>query len=265
MVQSLDSRPKVSKGAATPASLIRGKTGDMFASDAQEWGLTPRSAVILALAPILVSVCVAATYRSPDLFRWLIDEDLVIENLQFALILMASLISARSSVRLWRSGRRALGMLCGLYALAALFVAGEEISWGQRILGIPTPPKLERINWQQEISAHNIYGFNGPFTYALMLVGLYGTVMPFLRHAAGAPRQRSTLSYLLIPPLCLVPGFFMPFGYRLIRWVFRPEVHYPHRAFFITEFSEVTELCLYFAVLVFAWLNWRRIREVPAS
>jgi hypothetical protein len=235
---------------------------ELFAADAQEWGLTPRRALLLALAPIVVSLALTATIRSPGLFLWLTDEDSVIENTQFVLLLMASLLSARSSARLLRTGRRGLAILCLLFALAAFFVAGEEISWGQRVFGIRTPERLEAINWQHEISAHNIYGFNGPFTYALMLIGLYGTVMPILWAAFSADRQhRSILSFLLIPPLCLVPAFFMPFGYRLCRLLFQPEVRYRHRAVVITEFSEVTELCLYFGVMVFAWLTLRRLRQ----
>jgi hypothetical protein len=265
MEQSTQRRLKTRKAVGEPGSNFWSRIAHVFATDAAEWGLTPPAAWILALAPILVSLGVAATIQSPDLFRWLIDEDSVIENFQFLLIFLASLVYGSSGMHLLRSGRRGLGVLSALCALATFFVAGEEISWGQRIFGIATPARLEAINWQREISAHNIYGFNGPFTYALMLVGLYGTIMPLALRAFSTTRQRSTLSYFLIPPLCLVPGFFMPFGYRLCRMVLRPELHYPHRAFAITEFSEVTELCLYFAVLVFAWLDRRRLRQELAS
>jgi hypothetical protein len=53
----------------------------------------------------------------------------------------------------------------------------------------------------------------------------------------------------------------MPFGYRLYTLTFRPELYYPptYKTFIITEFSEVTELCLYFGLLVFAWLNLRLV------
>jgi len=47
-----------------------------------------------------------------------------------------------------------LGVLC--------FVAfGEEISWGQRILGLETPDALKQINRQKELNLHNIYYFIG--------------------------------------------------------------------------------------------------------
>jgi hypothetical protein len=42
--------------------------------------------------------------------------------------------------------------------LATLFFfgAGEEISWGQRILGFETPEVLTQINKQEEFNAHNL-------------------------------------------------------------------------------------------------------------
>lgn len=42
--------------------------------------------------------------------------------------------------------------------LAALFFfgAGEEISWGQRILGFQTPQSLSQVNRQEEFNLHNL-------------------------------------------------------------------------------------------------------------
>lgn len=43
-------------------------------------------------------------------------------------------------------------------SLALLFVfgAGEEISWGQRILGFQTPEPLSQVNRQEEFNLHNL-------------------------------------------------------------------------------------------------------------
>lgn len=49
------------------------------------------------------------------------------------------------------------------WGLSILFfaVAGEEISWGQRIFEIPTPELLLNTNIQQEINLHNIKVIHG--------------------------------------------------------------------------------------------------------
>jgi hypothetical protein len=47
--------------------------------------------------------------------------------------------------------------------LAVVFVigAGEEISWGQRVLGYETPVALRRLNVQEEATLHNLEVFEG--------------------------------------------------------------------------------------------------------
>jgi hypothetical protein len=238
---------------------------EMFVRDAKAWGLTPGHAQVLAVVPVIAAFAFIATVPFPALFQRLVDEDSPLETTQFVLILAASFLFGRLSARLLRTGQRRLGILYLLLALGTFFVAGEEISWGQRIFGWRTPEELQAINAQQEISVHNIYGFHQPFIYAVMLGGMYGVVVPLITLAFPAVRRRSTLSYLLIPPLCLVPAFFMPFGYRFCR-LFLPQLYGArgYIVFVITEFNELTELCLYFGLLVFAGLNLRRQRQEGA-
>jgi lipid-A-disaccharide synthase-like uncharacterized protein len=44
-------------------------------------------------------------------------------------------------------------------ALIFIFGAGEEISWGQRLFDIETPPLLQKENVQDEINIHNLKMF----------------------------------------------------------------------------------------------------------
>jgi len=238
---------------------------EIFTRDADAWGLTRGRALAIALAPLVGTLAVIASVPHPGLFRRVIDEDGPVEWLQFALILVAGLLFAYMGARLIHRRWHRFGSLYLLLAAAALFVAGEEISWGQRVLGLRTPEELARINAQQEISVHNIYGLHQPFIYAVMLAGMYGTILPLVGLTFPESRRRSTVMRLLVPPLCLIPAFFVPFCYRLYRLVLQPELNYPvgYQTFVITELSEVGELCLYFAVLVFAWLNWNLLRKRP--
>jgi len=257
--RSLRSRPKGKKAVGYSVATLLRSGAEIFARDAGAGGLTPGRALMIALFPVMATFVFIATVPFPRLFRWVVAEDSLLETFQFVLILATSLLLAWLSARLIRTGRRGLGTLYVLLTLGTFFIAGEEISWGQRIFGWRTPEALEAINAQQEISVHNIYGFHQPFIYAVMFGGMYGAVMPLVGLVFSAERRRSTLYSLLIPPLCLVPAFFMPFGYRLFRLVFRPELHVSRGVYVITEFSELTELCLYFGLLVFAWLNLRRL------
>jgi hypothetical protein len=57
-------------------------------------------------------------------------------------------------------------------SLAMSFVALEEISWGQRIIGFETPETLVRINTQDEFNVHNIF--------TMELIGSYKIVAAVL-------------------------------------------------------------------------------------
>lgn len=67
-------------------------------------------------------------------------------------------------------------------ALLFFFGAGEEISWGQRIINIQTPEYLTKVNQQNEINVHNLnFGPLGdPFAISFDLFWMiYGVIIPF--------------------------------------------------------------------------------------
>jgi len=70
------------------------------------------------------------------------------------------------------SGRRLgwRGIWYGGFALLFFVIAGEEISWGQRILGIETPESFAAHNVQQEINLHNIEGIHGSIRALALIV-----------------------------------------------------------------------------------------------
>ncbi len=128
-----------------------------FTSDAQDWGLASRQALLLALLPCVLALVAAATVPIRPLYRWLVAEDSLIEWLQFLCLLGASIFLTRLTFRLHRTGHRRMALLYGLVTLAAWFLTGEEISWGQRIFGWDTPEALDEINRQGETTLHNIH------------------------------------------------------------------------------------------------------------
>ena len=236
----------------------------LFEQDSRRWGLRLRTALIIAAIPILIMLGMVAIVPIPDLFVWVTAENSWMEWLQFLLILASSLIFARLSLLLFQSHQARIGALCLLVAVGTFFVAGEEIAWGQHIFGWGTPEALEAVNVQQETTLHNISSAHAIFVYAVMVAGLFGTVMA-LGSVWWNKRQQSVLSRLLFPPLCLAPAFFMPFGYRFARLFLGIDTLFPDFIFHITKFSEVTELCLYFGLVVFAWLNLRQLRTTAPS
>jgi hypothetical protein len=81
------------------------------------------------------------------------DEDELFEYLTALFFLAASWFFFRSFL----AGKNAWFLLLAMVFLVGF---GEEISWGQRILGFETPEVIANVNVQNEFSLHNIEVFN---------------------------------------------------------------------------------------------------------
>jgi hypothetical protein len=215
----------------------------------------PKSvALIVAVAPVLGGLLLVATMHWDFVFAWLIAENSLVESSQFGVLAAATCLLFWIGIHLLRR-RSALGLAYALVALGAFFVAGEEISWGQTIFDWDLTNRLTRSNFQGETNLHTGVA-HGPTVYGFVLIAAYGTCVPLVLAPRLLERRRPVM-FLLVPPLALVPAFFIPFAYRLLRTAFNPEEHLERYAFDIVRFAEYAELSLYAAVLVTAVLTWR--------
>lgn len=111
---------------------------------------------LIAIAAVYSLLFVEFAMLKPYVVYWFNQEDGVVEWLQVACLLVAAAFLAGAAYRHKRHGRPWLCALLGLGAFTFFFAAGEEISWGQRILGIQTPEAWAEINRQQETNLHNL-------------------------------------------------------------------------------------------------------------
>ena len=225
-----------------------------FDDDNAEWGLSRRAAVILFLAPFALAFVAVAAIPFRGAFRALANEDGLAEWGQFVCLIVLVPLYARLSFALWRQGQRPVALLYALAALAIVFVAGEEISWGQRIFGWLTPGALDDINNQGETNIHNIGPLLKIFNVVIMGIAFIAALLPLVRWSLWRDRARSIAGYALIPPAVLIPAFGMEFSYRAIRLLFLPTPRYT-----LTKLSEIAELSFYLGLVVFGLLAWRVI------
>jgi hypothetical protein len=112
---------------------------------------------VLACVDVVVALFVATAATRPAVFAGWMQEDAWVEWATFAAFLLAAVASLSLFGRGRRDGHRwplvAIGR-AGL-ALFCVFVAGEEISWGQRLFGIEPPEVFLAENYQQELNLHN--------------------------------------------------------------------------------------------------------------
>ena len=204
--------------------------------------------------PFVGLLLVAATRVNLTLFDVIADEDGVIEWLQFAAYAATAVVALMAARRMLAHGERVPGVLWLLLALLCVFIAGEEISWGQRLLGLETPESIKEVNRQGEIGVHNVFGIEMAFSVMLLTGGLFGTVAPWwprVRAALGPGADR------YVPPLFLTSFFLLVLGHRALRLSYEDFGD----IYVFVHLGEWAELCFASGLLIFALLNLRRRGE----
>jgi len=174
-------------------------------------------------------------------------EDGLSESLQFAFLVTAG-------VRFWACAHRQQGWArCTALLFSALccFVAGEEISWGQRVFSVVTPSYLAAINVQGETNLHNIDGVLR-IVRIVGIMGIAGLFVGFplaLPHSDFLKHQCRRFGIPVFPLSALaVPVVSLAF-LAVPRLVWRPRAAY-HEIIF--NFDEVGELFFAGSLLILA-------------
>jgi len=215
------------------------------------WGISHRLAIGLLVLPLpALPIAAYLSLAHERWFDWITDEDRAVEWVQTLVLLLAFCVYAILARRHWKVGRRVTALLSTFVAIGAVAIAGEEISWGQRILGWATPALLDAINYQGEANIHNIGAIATTSRLVQFSAAGYGVLVPLLALLPRIPK-RVRDSYF-VPPVTLASFFLGPFAYWAVRIPLEPS-----RAFF--QLSEITELSSYTGLAVFGVLSLRRL------
>jgi hypothetical protein len=167
------------------------------AADRSEW-------ITAAVLLVVLIVMYAAMLLPDDTISWLLKEERPLEGVGAIGLLAASVLT----FLLWRHERQTGGpkwrTLSFLGLAIVFFVAfGEEISWGQRILGIETPESLEGINDQGETNLHNLSTSKTNALFQLFWL-VMGVLIPLASLYEPARRRLARLLPILPVPLAIV-------------------------------------------------------------
>ena len=156
----------------------------------------------LCLHALLFSSLLAA---APLTFQALSREDYWVENLTAVWFLLAGFVLFVTALVERRFFQRCVYVFGGM---AMLFVAGEEISWGQRIFGFATPDFLMPLNEQKEFTVHNIANKSFDFIYlnSAMILCMVTSAAFFCR--------KDRLIGIPLPSILLMLGFLMVISYE---------------------------------------------------
>lgn len=170
--------------------------------------LSPQRFSALAYLCVCVNAAVLKYYELTDkpTFSRLAAEDALIENLTAVLSFSASLLFFITGRMERKALRRWIYVLGGT---VLLFIAGEEISWGQRIFGYPTPDWIAERNFQQEFNLHNSIGF-----HANLYVGFrYGFQLLCMMACMAFFTGRERIRGIPVPSMLLTLGLLAILAY----------------------------------------------------
>ncbi len=141
-------------------------------------------------------------------YNLLTREDGIIEWLTVVLTITACILVMKLVWNEYLSNRISIHLIfLLLFAAGCIFFAGEEISWGQRIIGIETKaisPWLANVNRQNELNLHNIRAFSKIRLIADMFCLIWGIILPLFYLKSTFPIK---IIKPYISPSWLIPGF----------------------------------------------------------
>ena len=177
----------------------------------------------------------------------LIGEDRFVEWASAWCYFLAGAFFLRKVWEFRRAGKRVL-VLFGLAAIC-VFIALEEISWGQRIFGYQPGAFFLKQNVQQETNLHNLLGPLLRDALFLLFVAGYGLVLPIWRRQTH--QDSNQILRFIAPPNSLV------FVFGLVAILYMLPISWMSQ--------EIAELGLALALLVSAILTPEALHEEDAS
>lgn len=170
------------------------------------------------------------------------------ETLQFAVISVAFLISFTTLMRINWKTQKWLGVWLGIATICCLYVAAEEVSWGQHVFEWQSSEFWTTVNDQGETNLHNTSSWLDQKPRLMLYLGIVvgGIIIPCLsrwkptclpeRFADIYPSSRLMIVSLLV----IIPHMIEKLG---------EVMGYPT----FVRVSEVQELYMFYFVLLYLW------------
>lgn len=151
--------------------------------------------LILFVSAFILLAGIVLPYINLSLFNSYVQEDGPVEWITVAGLLTSAFICFYRFAKLVRRKSAWFLFVTLLLGLFLLFVAGEEVSWGQRIFSVATPEFFQKHNSQQETNLHNLVvgGVKiNKLVFSILLIaalGVFFLVLPWLYQKSNPVRR----------------------------------------------------------------------------
>lgn len=224
-----------------------------------------RYGVVVGL-PAVIVLFVSLSVFAPNVFERAFRYEGPIEWAQSILFLWTAIALAIAA----RSSRQHIGVrACMVGAmLLALFVLGEELSWGQQLgLGVETSSSWREINVQGESNLHNLAYIQRYRHFSYLLIAVVGLGFMLLYKTIARVR-RSWVSELVLPRFLVVAFVVMIAAFILREWMYQmPDIQSSMWQVdrFARSFAEVGELAIAAAGFAYATHLWELTHRRPSA
>jgi hypothetical protein len=211
--------------------------------------------------PGFVAVFVLGTYwLVPDWYlRYVLPEGYgLLEISHFFIPLLGLLIGGSLMLMPFVRARPLVFSVALIGALSCLYIAGEEMSWGQHFFHWSTPEYWAAVNRQEETNLHNTWAIFEKTPRSILEAGIFVGGLGVPLAAIFQPWLRACRVSLFLPAAALVPTSAGWFVFKLVdrlqqNNLIATVLHRP---------SETIETYLYFFLLAYLMVYARRIKEI---
>jgi hypothetical protein len=231
----------------------RAVNNQCFGETVSEYSLSPTAVSTLMVLPVawwMLNLWLSRMQQ--EFFLHITDEDGWMEHGQVLLLALGSATGGLLARVLWKRHWRFWGLGYLFLALALFWAAGEEISWGQRLLHLSTPEWLASHNTQREMNLHNVTGVDEKLSVLTDQALSWAVLLSAAAWMTGIHSLKRLHAALWLPHPSLIPAFCCMISYGRILNLYalvHPEAQNASAA--VEQLQESREVILYFSVLAF--------------
>ena len=184
---------------------------------------------------------------------WLLEENKPVELLTFFLFLFGGIYGFKFLFKIVKLKRRLTFFFYLIFSVSLIFLALEEIAWGQWFFSFDTPEYWKNINMQGETTLHNLKGIQGNMEIFRFLFGIGGICGIFFKSLPNFNDLRVPLFLILWFVIIIVHSVF---DYISDYIELKDGIN-----FALSKFSELIELFIAMSAILYLILNKRRINN----
>lgn len=214
--------------------------------------------------PVLAGIFVIGSYQlDPNWYmRYVIPEGYgVLEVSHFVLPMLGLLIAGGLLFLPFVRVRPFTWTVTLLAALACVYIAGEEMSWGQHFFHWSTPDYWTTVNRQAETNLHNTYDVfeKTPRSLLELCIIIGGLLIPIA--AVFFPWVRANRVSLFLPAAALIPTALGVVIFKVLDRIQQSQIV----PTLLQRPSETIEFYLYFFILAYLLIYARRVKELEVA